>query len=67
VARQLPPGEYEFVTDEELIEKVSFPVYRRVGSWIMTPAEGSITAIEMISIDPAEVAAAHERDRAFET
>ena len=35
VERQLPPGEYEVATDEELIEELSFPVYRRVASWIM--------------------------------
>jgi hypothetical protein len=66
VERQLPPGEYEVVTDEELIEDLSFRVYRRVASWIMAPAQGSVTAIEMIPIDPAEIALAHERDRAFE-
>ena len=58
--RPLPPGEYELVTDEELIEELSFPVYRRVASWIMTPAENSIGATEMIPIDPAEFAAAHK-------
>jgi hypothetical protein len=66
VERQLPAGEYELVTDEELIEELSFPVYRRVAIWIMAPAGGSTTATEMISIDPAEIAVAHERDRAFE-
>ena len=66
VKRQLPAGEYEPVTDDEVIEELSFPVSRRVAIWIMAPAAGSATATEMISIDPAEIAVAHERDRAFE-
>ena len=66
VDHQLPPGDYELVTDEELIEELSFPVYRRVASWIMTPAQSAATATEMIPIDPAEVDVAHERDQAFE-
>lgn len=67
VERQLPAGAYELVTDEELMEELSFPVYRRVATWIMAPAKGSTTATEMISIDPAEIAVAHARDQAFET
>jgi hypothetical protein len=67
VERQLPPGDYELVTDEELIEELSFPVYRRVASWIMAPAQNAATATEMIPIDPAEIDVVHERDRAFET
>lgn len=30
IDRILPAGDYRVVTDEELIEGVSFPVYRRV-------------------------------------
>ena len=67
VERQLPPGDYELVTDEELIEELSFPVYRRVASWIMARGQSAATATEMIPIDPAEIDVVHERDRAFET
>ena len=66
IARELPGGNYELVTDEELIEGLSFSAYRRVSSWIMTPADGFITATEMIAVDPDELVAAQERDRAFE-
>ena len=38
VDRILPPGEYRIVTDEGLIEELSFPVYRRVATWIFVPA-----------------------------
>ena len=32
IDRILPAGDYRVVTDEELIEGVSFPVYRRVST-----------------------------------
>ena len=34
VDRILPPGDYRVVTDEELIEQLSFPAYRRVATMI---------------------------------
>ena len=34
VDRTLPAGDYRVVTDEELIEGLSFPVYRRVSTMI---------------------------------
>jgi hypothetical protein len=61
VDRILPPGEYRIVTDEELIEKLSFPVYRRVATMIFVPAV-SHHAVEMVAIDPQELQAAQERD-----
>jgi hypothetical protein len=39
VDRRLAPGDYEVVTDEELIEELSFPVYRRVATMILLPAD----------------------------
>ena len=63
--RSFPAGAYELVTDEELIEGVSFPAYRRVASWILTPPQNSSSLTEMIMIDPAELAAAHARDAAL--
>jgi hypothetical protein len=65
VERQLAPGQYEVVTDEELIEELSFPVYRRVATLIFLPAEAyEPSSIEMVNVDPADLAAAHERDQA---
>jgi hypothetical protein len=59
----LPPGEYRVVTDEELIEGLSFPVYRRVATMIFLPAEsGSASTVEMVTIDPQDLQAAQERD-----
>jgi hypothetical protein len=62
VDRLLAPGQYEVASDEELIEELSFPVYRRVSTLIFLPPHGS-SSIEMVNIDPADLAAAHERDR----
>jgi hypothetical protein len=59
----LPPGEYRIVTDEELIEELSFPIYRRVVTWIFVPAVShQASTAEMVAIDPQERQAARERD-----
>ena len=63
VDRLLPPGKYEIVTDEELIEELSFPVYRRVSTSIFLPAQSHPSSIEMVNVDPADLQAAHERDQ----
>jgi hypothetical protein len=44
VDRILPPGEYQIVTDEEQIEELSFPVYRRVATMIFVPAVHALKA-----------------------
>ena len=63
VDRILPPGDYRVVTDEELIEELSFPVYRRVATMIFVPAESHhASSIEMVAIDPKDLEAAQERD-----
>jgi hypothetical protein len=61
VDRPLAPGQYEVVSDEELIEELSFPVYRRVSTLIFLPNGSS--SIEMVNVEPADLAAAQERDR----
>jgi hypothetical protein len=64
VDRRLAAGDYEVVTDEELIEELSFPVYRRVTTMILLPADARQSSIEMVTVEPADLAAAHERDSA---
>jgi hypothetical protein len=61
VDRILPPGDYEVLTDEELIEGLSFPVYHRVSTAIIVPAQ-SHQAVEMVTIDPRDLQAARDRD-----
>jgi hypothetical protein len=60
--RILPPGNYVVVTDEELVEGLSFPVYRRVSTPMMVPAQNRPSSVEMLTIDPRDLAAAQERD-----
>ena len=61
VDRILAAGDYRIVTDEELIEELSFPVYRRVATMIFVPAEsGSASTVEMVTIDPQDLQAAQE-------
>jgi len=63
VDRTLPAGSYRVVTDEELIEGISFPVYRRVATMIFVPASTHwISSIEMVTIDPLDLQAALDRD-----
>jgi hypothetical protein len=67
VDRTLPRGEYRVMTDEQLIEELSFPVYRRTSTVIFVPgnsARGS--AVEMVTIDPRDLEAAQNRDDAIE-
>jgi hypothetical protein len=61
IDRILPPGDYRVVTDEVLIEELSFPVYRRVATMIFVPAQFSV---EMVAIDPLDLQAAQNRDTA---
>ena len=42
VDRLLPPADYRVMTDEELIEGLSFPAYRRVSTAIFVPAPSGI-------------------------
>ena len=63
IDRILPAGDYRVVTDEELIEQLSFPVYRRTSTVIFVPARsGHLSSIEMVTIDPRELQAAQDRD-----
>lgn len=63
VDRVLPAGAYRVATDEELIQELSFPVYRRVATMIFVPAESQhASSIEMVSIDPGDLQKAQDRD-----
>ena len=63
VDRVLPAGDYQVVTDEELIEGVSFPVYRRVATMIIVPAQShGASSVEMVSISPIDLQDAQDRD-----
>jgi len=60
----LPAGDYRVVTDEELIEGISFPAYRRVSTMIFVPAARGSSSVEMVTIDPLDLRGALDRDAA---
>lgn len=62
--RTMLPGDYEVVSDEELIEGLSFPVYRRVSTFLMVPAQGLLAA-EMLTVTPDDLSSTLARDRAL--
>jgi hypothetical protein len=65
VDRILPPGDYRVVTDEAVIEELSFAAYRRVSTMIFLPGEGPhASSVEMVTIDPRDLDAALDRDTA---
>lgn len=61
----LPAGTYDVETDEELLEGISFPVYRRIATLLRlhaAPADRGRT--RTFTVDPRELDAALERDGA---
>jgi hypothetical protein len=64
IGRVLPAGDYRVVTDEELLEGLSFAAYRRVSTLIFVPAQRGGAGVEMVSVDPSDLQAAQDRDAA---
>jgi len=63
IDRVLPPGDYEVITDEEMIEGLSFASFRRVATMIMVPAEAPRSStMEMISIGSVDLSDAQRID-----
>lgn len=55
------------ITDEELIEGLSFPVYRRVSTMILVPVQSDRTSsVEMLIVAPSDLRAAQDRDVAID-
>jgi hypothetical protein len=61
-----PPGTYTVETEEELIEGLSFPAYRRKATVMLLPAldSASTGSRQIATIDPLELQAAQARDGA---
>lgn len=57
----LPAGSYEVITDEELVEGLSFPVYRRIATMMLVPGRLA-RSVEMVTIDPLALAEVLKRD-----
>ena len=63
IDRVLPPGDYEVITDEEMIEGLSFASFRRVATMIMVPAAAPRSStMEMISIGSVDLSDAQRID-----
>lgn len=64
----LPPGSYDVVTDEELLEGLSFQAYRRILTMIHLPANSGEPGLSRtLTIDPDQLDAALKRDAASGT
>ena len=63
IDRLLAPGAYEVITDEEMIEGLSFASFRRVATMIMVPGAAPRTSsMEMISIGSVDLSDAQRDD-----
>ena len=63
IHRLLPPGAYEVITDEEMIEGLSFASFRRLATMIMVPGVAPRkSSMEMISISAVDLSDARRRD-----
>ena len=61
----LPAGAYSVETDEELLEGISFPAYRRILTVIHLHAKSDNPGLtRTLTIDPNELDAALKRDQA---
>jgi hypothetical protein len=59
----LPPGTYLVETEEELLQALSFPAYRRTATWLRIPQAGGALD-RLVNIDPDELEAALAGDAA---
>ena len=69
IDRLLAPGAYEVVTDEEMIEGLSFPSFRRVATMIMVPGAAPrqfLDGNDLDRFDRSVRRAAHRCERAHE-
>jgi hypothetical protein len=63
IDRLLRAGAYEVITDEEMIEGLSFASFRRVATMIMVPgAAPRASSMEMISISATDLSDAQRID-----
>jgi hypothetical protein len=66
LGKKLPAGDYEVVTEEELLEGLSFYAYRRLQTYIYGKSKpGEIGLAQSHVVDPAELDAALTRDQAI--
>jgi hypothetical protein len=57
-----PAGTYVVETEEELLEGLSFPAYRRVSTTITLRPSRAGALVQVLPVDPRELAAAQAQD-----
>jgi hypothetical protein len=58
-----PAGTYVVETEEELIEGLSFPAYRRLSTVLLLPGPaGSSILSQAVTVDPSELEEAQRQD-----
>jgi hypothetical protein len=63
---ELPAGDYELLVEEELVQGLSFEAFRRTGCYLLIRGRGASNGTtEMRPIDPQDLEAALDRDRAL--
>lgn len=61
----LPPGDYQVLIDEELLQGISFEAYRRTATYLMVAGTGvNLERNELRATTTADIDAALDRDRA---
>jgi hypothetical protein len=58
----LPAGDYTVETDEELIEGLSFPAYRRVATTLIAAGDARGVLAGVVQVDPRALAEAKRAD-----
>jgi hypothetical protein len=58
----VPPGTYRVDIEEEQIDGLSFPAYRRLATFIRVPVAGRSDCSQDLLVDPKELDRALERD-----
>jgi hypothetical protein len=58
-----PAGTYDVETEEELLEGLSFPAYRRVSTTITRSVSTPGTLLQALHVDPVELEKAQAADR----
>lgn len=58
-----PAGTYAVETEEELIEGLSFPAYRRVSTTMTRQPVRAGALVQAVSLNPQELAEAQKADR----
>jgi hypothetical protein len=61
--RPQPAGTYDVETEEELLEGLSFPAYRRVSTTITPRAQARGAVLQALLVDPTELEKAQAADR----